>query len=83
VQKALQDNIASMVSFDAARKNFEQQYLINLLKATQGNVTQAARIADRNRTDFYKLLQRHQINPVLFKDAALKDSQFKDSQTAE
>jgi two-component system response regulator GlrR len=75
VQKALQDNIASMVSFDAARKNFEQQYLINLLKATQGNVTQAARIADRNRTDFYKLLQRHQINPVLFKDSSLKGSQ--------
>jgi two-component system response regulator GlrR len=75
VQKALHDNIASMVSFDAARKNFEQQYLINLLKATQGNVTQAARIADRNRTDFYKLLQRHQINPVLFKDSVLKDSQ--------
>ncbi len=69
VQKALQDNVASMVSFDTARKNFEQQYLINLLKATQGNVTQAARIADRNRTDFYKLLQRHQINPVLFKDS--------------
>ena len=74
IQKALQDNVAHMVSFDAARKNFEQQYLINLLKATQGNVTQAARIADRNRTDFYKLLQRHQINPVLFKDSALKDS---------
>ncbi len=69
VQKALQDNIFSMMSFDSARKNFEQQYLINLLKATQGNVTQAARIADRNRTDFYKLLQRHQINPILFKDS--------------
>ena len=74
VQKALQDNIASMVSFDAARKNFEQQYLINLLKATQGNVTQAARIADRNRTDFYKLLQRHQINPVLFKESPASNS---------
>jgi two-component system, NtrC family, response regulator GlrR len=74
VQKALHDNIASMLTFDSARKNFEQQYLINLLKATQGNVTQAARIADRNRTDFYKLLQRHQINPVLFKDSALADS---------
>lgn len=69
VQKALQDNLTSIVSFDSARKNFEQQYLINLLKATQGNVTQAARIADRNRTDFYKLLQRHQINPVLFKES--------------
>jgi len=68
VQKALQENIPSMISFDFARNNFEQQYLINLLKATQGNVTQAARIADRNRTDFYKLLQRHHINPALFKD---------------
>lgn len=67
VQKALQDNISSMVSFDTARKNFEQQYLINLMKATQGNVTQAARIADRNRTEFYKILDRHQINPALFK----------------
>jgi len=68
VQKALQENVSSMISFDSARNNFEQQYLINLLKATQGNVTQAARIADRNRTDFYKLLQRHYINPALFKD---------------
>ena len=75
VQKALHDNTSNMISFDLARKNFEQQYLINLLKATQGNVTQAARIADRNRTDFYKLLQRHQINPVLFKDSLSKDSQ--------
>ena len=73
VQKALQDNITSTVSFDAARKSFEQQYLINLLKATQGNVTQAARIADRNRTDFYKLLQRHQINPILFKQSQITD----------
>jgi two-component system, NtrC family, response regulator GlrR len=68
VQKALQENVSSVISFDSARNNFEQQYLINLLKATQGNVTQAARIADRNRTDFYKLLQRHHINPALFKD---------------
>lgn len=67
IQKALQDNISSIISFDTARKNFEQQYLINLLKATQGNVTQAARIAGRNRTEFYKILQRHHINPSLFK----------------
>ncbi len=70
VQRALQDNITSITTFDAARKNFEQQYLINLLKATQGNVAQSARIAARNRTEFYKLLQRHHINPALFKVAA-------------
>jgi two-component system response regulator GlrR len=73
VQKALQDNISSIISFDVARKNFEQQYLINLMKATQGNVTQAARIADRNRTEFYKILERHQINPALFKNSVSSD----------
>ena len=70
VQKALLNNIASMATFDVARKNFEQQYLINLLKATNGNVTQAARIAGRNRTEFYKILQRHHIDPALFKNTA-------------
>ena len=67
VQKALQDNVSNMVSFEIAKKNFEQQYLINLLKATQGNVAQSARIAGRNRTEFYKLLERHHINPAIFK----------------
>ena len=73
VQKALQDNIGSMQAFDVARKNFEHEYLTNLLKATLGNVAQSARIAERNRTDFYKLLQRHQINPVLFKSIESED----------
>lgn len=73
VQKALQDNIGSMQALDVARKNFEHEYLTNLLKATLGNVAQSARIAERNRTDFYKLLQRHQINPVLFKSIESTD----------
>ena len=50
-----------------AKRQFEQQYLIKLMQVTQGNVTQAARIANRNRTDFYKLLNRHHILPSLFK----------------
>jgi two-component system response regulator GlrR len=50
-----------------ARRQFEQQYLIQLLLTTNGNVSQAARIANRNRTDFYKLLNRHHIVPSLFK----------------
>jgi two-component system response regulator GlrR len=50
-----------------ARRNFEQDYLVRLMQMTRGNVSQAARIADRNRTDFYKLLQRHHILPQLFK----------------
>lgn len=51
-----------------ARRQFEQQYLIQLLQTTQGNVSQAARLAQRNRTDFYKLLNRHHIVPALYKE---------------
>ncbi len=68
VQKALQDDIGSITSFETARKNFERDYLIKLLKATNGSVTQASRLAQRNRTEFYKLLQRHQLTPALFKN---------------
>lgn len=68
VQKALQDDIGSIVPFELARKNFERDYLIKLLKATNGSVTQASRLAQRNRTEFYKLLQRHQLTPAFFKE---------------
>lgn len=56
-----------MVCFDEARRGFEQDYLIRLMQATNGNVTQAARVAQRNRTEFYKLLARHDIDPAAFK----------------
>ena len=54
-------------SFEEARRNFERDYLVQLLKIAAGNVTQAARLAKRNRTDFYKLLERNQIDPAQFK----------------
>jgi len=41
-----------------------------LLQITNGNVSQAARIAKRNRTEFYKLLHKHHLNPSQFKGAA-------------
>jgi two-component system response regulator GlrR len=41
--------------------------LTQLLQITNGNVTQAARIAKRNRTEFYKLLHKHHLNPSSFK----------------
>jgi two-component system response regulator GlrR len=75
VKKALQDNIGSIISFETARKDFERDYLIKLLKATNGSVTQASRLAQRNRTEFYKLLQRHQLTPALFKDDADSSTQ--------
>ena len=64
---AIKQHQKKIVPLSEARRQFEQQYLIKLLKTTQGNVSEAARIANRNRTDFYKLLNRHHIIPALFK----------------
>ncbi|MBM9513993.1 sigma 54-interacting transcriptional regulator [Desulfogranum marinum] len=64
---AIKTNQKKIVPLAEARRQFEQQYLIQLLQTTRGNVSQAARLAHRNRTDFYKLLNRHHIVPSLFK----------------
>lgn len=54
-------------SFDDARDEFTRNYLMQILQITGGNVSQAARLAKRNRTDFYKLLARHQLSTDEFK----------------
>ncbi len=65
---AIKQHQRKILPLSEARRQFEQQYLIQLLQTTQGNVSQAARLAERNRTDFYKLLNRHHIVPSLYKD---------------
>jgi two-component system response regulator GlrR len=70
VQNAIQREQREFDSFDEARRRFERDYLSQLLKITEGNVTQAAKLAKRNRTEFYKLLQRHQLEPARFKPQA-------------
>jgi two-component system response regulator GlrR len=67
VQQAIREQQQEFESFEDARKKFEREYLAQLLKITVGNVSQAARLAKRNRTEFYKLLQRHHLDPALFK----------------
>ncbi|MGH8718477.1 MAG: sigma 54-interacting transcriptional regulator, partial [Burkholderiales bacterium] len=67
VQSAIHRQVDELSSFDDARRRFEQDYLAQLLKITSGNVSKAARLAKRNRTEFYKLLQRHHLDPALFK----------------
>jgi two-component system, NtrC family, response regulator GlrR len=67
VQEAMRLTLKDYTSFDAAKKDFERDYLTRLLRITEGNVSRAARLAQRHRTDFYKLLQRNQIDPGLFK----------------
>jgi len=69
VQNALREDASALVPFEEARRSFEREYLVRLLKITGGNVTQAAQMAKRNRTEFYKLLQRHKLEPSMFKEA--------------
>jgi len=67
VQNAIQEEQAAVEPLEEARRRFERDYLVRVLKLTGGNVSQAARLAKRNRTEFYKLLQRHSLEPALFK----------------
>ena len=69
VEQAMQMDLQGLDSFEEARRRFEYDYLTRLLKLTQGNVTQASKLAKRNRTEFYKLLQRHSIEAAHFKRA--------------
>lgn len=67
LQNALQENPPEIIPFAEAKRAFEQKYLVNILQTTAGNVSRAAILAGRNRTDFYKLLKRHHIVPKIFK----------------
>jgi two-component system response regulator GlrR len=67
VQQSLGEHGGKLASFTDARDEFTRNYLSQILQITMGNVSQAARLAKRNRTDFYKLLARHELNPDQFK----------------
>jgi two-component system response regulator GlrR len=67
VKSALGDDSDALASFAEARDEFIRNYLTQILQITGGNVTRAAKLAQRNRTDFYKLLNRHGLEPEAFK----------------
>ncbi|MBA6364642.1 two-component system response regulator GlrR, partial [Colwellia sp. BRX8-8] len=67
INNALRNESAQLPSFQEAREQFERDYLAKLLKTTEGNVSQAAKIAQRNRTEFYKLLKKHHLNAESFR----------------
>jgi len=67
VRQAIDHAESSLTPLDEARRAFERDYLVQLLKLTAGNVSQASKLAGRNRTEFYRLLERHALEPALFK----------------
>jgi two-component system response regulator GlrR len=73
VRQALDAGDTTLTPLDEARRAFERDYLVRILKITGGNVTKAARLAGRNRTEFYRLLERHSLEPGMFKGNAAKE----------
>ena len=67
VQRALRVPAMEALSYADAKQRFERNYLVQLLKLTDGSVADAARIAERNRTEFYRLLQKHELAPEMFR----------------
>jgi DNA-binding NtrC family response regulator len=47
-------------------ETFEHAYLTNLMRECRGNVTQAARVAGKERRDLGKLLRKYRIEPKTF-----------------
>jgi two-component system, NtrC family, response regulator GlrR len=67
VRSALRELPSEILSLTEARDRFERDYLVRLLRITQGNVSHAARLAQRERSKFYQLLRRHQLDPAIFR----------------
>ncbi len=70
VNRILTDETTDLPHLSEARAEFEKAYLIKVLRLAEGKVTKAAELAGRNRTDFYKLLNKHGLEAARFKEEA-------------
>jgi two-component system response regulator GlrR len=68
VRSALSAGRETIAPLEEAKRDFERRYLASVLRITNGNVSHAARIAGRNRTEFYKLINRHGLDPAEHRD---------------
>ncbi|MEZ5492386.1 MAG: sigma 54-interacting transcriptional regulator [Gammaproteobacteria bacterium] len=69
VERALRYKPERLLSLTESRLQFERDYLVKLLNLTAGNIALASRLADRNRSEFYNLLKRHDLEPAQFRNA--------------
>ncbi|MFW5927150.1 MAG: sigma 54-interacting transcriptional regulator [Wenzhouxiangella sp.] len=67
VRRALRQDSGRVRPLAEARDAFERDYLVRTLRMAEGKVSEAARLAGRNRTEFYRLLKRHRLDPGDFK----------------
>ena len=55
-------------SFKEAKQEFEKNYIANVLRITQGNVAEAARLAKKDRKDFYNVMRKHLIRSKAYRE---------------
>jgi len=67
IQSRLSSDNYEIETLSTAHRNFERNYLVEVLKVTNGNVTKAAGLAKRNRTEFHRLLKKHKIEAKSFR----------------
>jgi two-component system response regulator GlrR len=54
-------------SFKEAKRAFETRYVVGLLRRCGGNISRAARLARKDRKDFYDVIRRTGIDPSSFR----------------
>jgi len=58
---------SNVISLKEAKFEFERNYISNLMSLTGGNVSRAAKLAGKYRSDFYDLLKKHNLKTSDFK----------------
>ena len=63
----LAGDLENVPSFKEAKRAFETRYVVGLLRRCGGNISRAARLAKKDRKDFYDVIRRTGIDPTDFR----------------
>ena len=64
---ATEASMEEIASFRDAKRAFEREYVTRILRLCKGNISRAARIAKKDRKDFYDVMRRNSIDPQEFR----------------
>ena len=63
----LAGELENVPSFKEAKRAFETRYVVGLLRRCGGNISRAARLAKKDRKDFYDVIRRTGVDPTDFR----------------
>jgi len=63
----LSAELETIPSFKEAKRAFERRYVSGLLRRCEGNISHAARLAKKDRKDFYDVIRRTGVDPGDFR----------------